>query len=111
MSARISILLETCPNLVEMQQALATLGLRYKHSLPADERWPYPMHIFGCGDIRLTYSEGDPRLDEAIVEGSLAAGGAAAEVRLRLLFATLCRRFGGSIRADAADLDYAEVSA
>jgi hypothetical protein len=117
MSASICLLLETRPNLDDLRHTLSRLGLSYKHSLPPDDHSPYPIHVFGCVDLRLVYYAGDPLQDEALIESQAIQASYAAEVRLRLLISTLARRYAGSIIEpdDALDYDeahdYAELSA
>lgn len=97
MSAKLFVYLESCPSLDEMRRALGILGLNYKHTLPADERWSYPMHVFGCDDLRIVYHAGDPASGEAVIDTSAIRSGDSAAVRLQLVASSLARRFGGTV--------------
>ena len=59
--------LDSAPSLEEMRSTLAPLGLVYRHTLPADDRWEYPMHVFGRADLRVVYHAGDPVRREALL--------------------------------------------
>jgi len=89
--------LDTAPSLEEMRDTLATLGLVYRHTLPADERWDYPMHVFGRVDLRVVYHAGDPDSGEALVDGSTIGDAHGAEVGMRMVLVTVVRRYGGAI--------------
>lgn len=89
--------LNTTPSLEEMRDTLATLGLVYRHTLPADDRWDYPMHVFGRVDLRVVYHAGDPHSGEALVDGSSIGDGHDAEIGMRMVLVAIVRRYGGAI--------------
>jgi len=89
--------LDTTPSLEEMRDTLAMLGVVYRHTLPADDRWDYPMHVFGRVDLRVVYHAGDPRSGEALVDGSTIGDANGAEVGMRMVLAAVVRRYGGAI--------------
>lgn len=97
MSMNLFAYLETAPPLEEMRQTLVALGFAYRYTLPADDRWNYPMHIFGRVDLRLVYHAGDPAAGEALVDSSSIGEPADAEVAMRVALVAVIRRYGGAI--------------
>lgn len=97
MSINLFAYLDTAPSLEEMRDTLATLGVVYRHTLPADERWSYAMHVFGRVDLRVVYHAGDPQSGEALVDGSTIGDTHSAEVGMRMVLVAVVRRFGGAI--------------
>jgi hypothetical protein len=97
MSARLFVYLDTRPSLDDMQQTLHMLGFNYKHTLAADESWDYPMHVFGCDDLRVVYHAGDPQQGEAILDSMTIGSFNGAEVRLQLVLSAVTRRYGGAV--------------
>jgi hypothetical protein len=89
--------LDTAPSLEEMRDTLAQLGIVYRHTLPADERWDYPMHVFGRLDLRVVYHAGDPQSGEALIDGCTSADRRGAEVQMRMVLGAVVRRYGGEI--------------
>lgn len=97
MSTNLFAYLETAPSLQEMCDTLSALGLVYRHTLPADERWEYPMHVFCRADLRIVYHAGDPVRGEALVDGTGAQDTPQAQVAVRVALSTVVRRYGGMI--------------
>ena len=89
--------LNTHPSLDEIQQILNNMGFNYKHSLPPDGRWDYPMHVFGQSDIRLVYHEGDPEQGEAVVDTTMRSDSPSDMARLHVVLRVLIGRYGGTI--------------
>ena len=89
--------LDATPSLEEMRDTLAMLGVVYRYTLPADERWNYPMHVFGRVDLRVVYHAGDPQSGEALVDGSTIGDAHGAEVGMRMVLVAVVRRYGGAI--------------
>jgi len=89
--------LDTRPSLEEMRDTLAAQGLVYRHTLPADDRWDYPMHVFGRVDLRVVYHAGDPHSGEALVDGTITGDASDAEISVRMVLAAVVRRYGGAI--------------
>lgn len=89
--------LETAPSLEEMRATLDALGLVYRHTLPADERWDYPMHVFGRSDVRVVYHAGDPQRGEAMVDGSARHDSQQDEIAVQLIMGTVLRHYGGTL--------------
>ena len=73
MSIKLFAYMDTAPSLEEMRSTLAPLGLVYRHTLPADDRWEYPMHVFGRTDLRVVYHAGDPQRGGCAVYKRLTA--------------------------------------
>ena len=96
MSINLFAYLETAPSLEEMRGTLAPLGLVYRHTLPADERWEYPMHVFGRADLRVVYHAGDPLSGEALVDSTTSADTRDGQVVLQMVVAAVLRHYGGS---------------
>lgn len=97
MSINLFAYLDSTPSLEEMRDTLAVHGIVYRHTLPADERWNYPMHVFGRVDLRVVYHAGDPQAGEALVDGCTESDADVAEVGMRVVLATVVRRYGGAI--------------
>lgn len=97
MSINLFAYLDTAPSLGDMRQTLAALGFAYRYTLPADERWGYPMHIFGRVDLRLVYHAGDPGDGEALVDGCTIGELPDAEVAMRVALVSVIRHYGGAI--------------
>jgi hypothetical protein len=95
MSINLFAYLETAPSLEEMRDTLAPLGLVYRHTLPADDRWEYPMHVFGRADLRVVYHAGDPLCGEALVD-STTNDTHAGQVALQMVVAVVIRHYGGT---------------
>jgi hypothetical protein len=96
MSINLFAYLETAPSLEEMRGTLAPLGLVYRHTLPADDRWGYPMHVFGRTDLRVVYHAGDPLRGEALVDSATSADTHAGQVALQMVVAAVIRHYGGT---------------
>ena len=96
MSINLFAYLETAPSLEEMRRTLAPLGLVYRHTLPADERWEDPMHVFGRADLRVVYHAGDPLSGEALVDSTTSEDTHDGQVALQMVIAAVIRHYGGS---------------
>ena len=96
MSINLFAYLEMAPSLEEMRATLASLGLVYRHTLPADDRWEYPMHVFGCANLRVVYHAGDPQSGEALVDSATSADTYEGQVALQMVVAAVIRHYGGS---------------
>jgi hypothetical protein len=97
MSTNLFAYLEATPSLDEIRAALASQGLVYRHTLPADDRWGYPMHVFGREDLRVVYHAGDPLRGEAVVDSMSTRDGPQAQATVQLVLAMLVRHYGGMI--------------
>ncbi len=98
MSQSLFAYLDHAPSLDEIAAELNHLGLCYRHTLPADERWDYPMHVFGMGDLRVVYHAGDPHTSKAIVDTTVRRGDTATgAAQLRLIATRLVQRWGGEV--------------
>jgi hypothetical protein len=97
MSINLFAYLESAPSLEQMRRTLAPLGLVYRHTLPADDRWDYPMHVFGRAELRVVYHAGDPRHNEAMVDSSIAEDTHQAQVAVQMVLSTILRHYGGTI--------------
>lgn len=97
MSVNLFAYLNTAPALEELSVLLTALGLVYRHTLPADERWCYPMHIFGGEGLRVVYHAGDPLQGEAIVDGMFSREDQHARSALQLVLTTVIQHYGGQI--------------
>ena len=97
MTTNLFAYLDTMPSLEEMRDTLAVHGVVYRHTLPADDRWNYPMHVFGRMDLRMVYHAGDPQAGEALVDCSTIDDADAAEVGMRVVLASVVRHYGGAI--------------
>jgi hypothetical protein len=89
--------LTSAPSLDDLRVALNELGLVYRHTLPADERWNYPMHVFGGEEVRLVYHAGNAVAGEAIIDTSVRRGDAQNNPLVHLILRSLVRRYGGII--------------
>ena len=98
MSQSLFAYLDRAPSLDEIAAEMSHLGLQYRHTLPADERWNYPMHVFGRDDVRVVYHAGDPARAEAVVNTTVRRGdtpdGAA---QLQLVSVRVVQRWGGAV--------------
>jgi hypothetical protein len=97
MSMSLFAYLDRAPSLEEIRDSLAPLGLIYRHTLPPDDRWGYPMHVFGCEGIRVVYHAGDPLQGEAVVDSTIGYADQQARVTLQLVLSVVVRRYGGTI--------------
>jgi hypothetical protein len=97
MSMNLFAYLDTAPSLDDMRATLTALGFVYRHSLPPDDRWDYPMHVFGRADLRLVYHAGDPIHGEAMVDSSVAQESQQAWVAIHMVLNTVIRHYGGAI--------------
>jgi hypothetical protein len=97
MSRNLFAYLDTAPSLDDMRRTLTTLGLVYRHTLPADDRWAYPMHVFGRSDLRVVYHAGDPIHGEAMVDSSIGQDSQQGWVAIHMVLTTLVRHYGGAI--------------
>jgi hypothetical protein len=97
MSMNLFAYLDTAPPLDEMRATLAALGLVYRHTLPADDRWDYPMHVFGRSDLRVVYHAGDPLAGDAMVDSATALDSQQAEIAIYMILTAVVRRYGGTI--------------
>ena len=98
MSISMFAYLDTAPPFEEMRAALAAFGLVYRHTLPADDRWGYPMHVFGYESLRVVYHAGDPRQGEAVVDSTIARDDQQARAIVQLVLSTIVRHYGGHIQ-------------
>ena len=89
--------LDTTPSLDAMRGSLAPLGLVYRHTLPPDDRWSYPMHVFGCEGIRVVYHAGDSQEGEAVIDSMIGSNDQQAGAMARLVLAAVVRDYGGTI--------------
>jgi hypothetical protein len=89
--------LDTAPSLDEMRASLAPLGVVYRHTLPPDDRWGYPMHVFGREGLRIVYHAGDPRSGEAVVDSMIGRDDQQAHVAAQLVLSVVVRHYGGTI--------------
>jgi hypothetical protein len=96
MSIKLFAYMDTAPSLEEMRDTLAPLGLVYRHTLPADERWEYPMHVFGRTDLRVVYHAGDPQRGEALVDSAATEDTHQSQVAVQMVVAAVIRHYGGS---------------
>ena len=92
MSISLFAYLERAPSFEEMRVALAALGVVYRHTLPPDSRWGYPMHVFGSEGLRLVYHAGDPLQGEAIVDSMVGRDDQRACVTMQLVLSAIVRR-------------------
>jgi hypothetical protein len=96
MSIKLFAYLDSAPSLEEMRDTLAPLGLVYRHTLPADDRWEYPMHVFGRTDLRVVYHAGDPLQGEALVDSASSEETHQGQVAVQMVVAAVIRHYGGS---------------
>jgi hypothetical protein len=97
MSMNLFAYLEMAPSLDEMRGTLNDLGLVYRHTLPADDRWDYPMHVFGRADLRVVYHAGDPLRGEAMVDSSAGHDSQQSRIAIHMILTVLVRHYGGAI--------------
>jgi hypothetical protein len=97
MSINLFVYLDNAPSLEEIRDSLAPLGVLYRHTLPPDGRWGYPMHVFGREGLRVVYHAGDPLRGEAVVDSTIGREDQQARVTLQLVLSTVVRRYGGTI--------------
>ena len=97
MSISLFAYLERAPSFEEMRADLAMLGVVYRHTLPPEGRWGYPMHVFGSEGLRLVYHAGDPLQGEAIVDSMVGRDDQRACVTMQLVLSAIIRRYGGTI--------------
>jgi hypothetical protein len=97
MSINLFAYLDTAPSLEEMRASLASLGLVYRHTLPADDRWGYPMHVFGRGNLRVVYHAGDPLQGESVVDSMIVREDQQAHTTIQLVLTAIIRHYGGTI--------------
>jgi hypothetical protein len=89
--------LESAPSLDEMRTLLDAHGLVYRHTLPADARWDYPMHVFGKANLRIVYHAGDPMHGESVIDGLSTQDDPHLQATLQRVLGALVQRYGGSI--------------
>lgn len=97
MSMSLFAYLDTAPSLEEIRDSLAPLGVIYRHTLPPDGRWGYPMHVFGSEGLRVVYHAGDPLRGEAVIDSTIGREDQQARVTLQLVLSAVVRRHGGTI--------------
>lgn len=98
MSKSLFAYLDHAPSLDEIATELSHLGLCYRHTLPPDERWNYPMHVFGMEDLRVVYHAGDPDASRAVVDTTVRRGDTAVgATQLRLIAIRVVQRWGGEV--------------
>ena len=97
MSISLFAYLDSAPSLEEIRDSLAPLGVIYRHTLPPDDRWGYPMHVFGREGLRVVYHAGDPLQGEAVVDSTIGQEDQRARVTLQLVLSAVVRRYGGTI--------------
>ena len=98
MSQSLFAYLDHAPTLDEIAAEMEHLGLDYRHSLPPDERWNYPLHVFGGDDLRVVYSQGDPDSSKAVVNTTVRRGDTpTGAVQLRLISGRVVQRWGGEV--------------
>ncbi|HEX6292049.1 MAG TPA: hypothetical protein VFZ66_22875 [Herpetosiphonaceae bacterium] len=98
MSESLFAYLDSAPSLDEIATELSHLGLCYRHTLPADDRWDYPMHVFGMDNLRVVYHAGDPHASGAIVDATVRRGDTAVgAAQLRLIATRVVQRWGGEV--------------
>lgn len=98
MSQSLFAYLDQAPSLDEIAAELTHLGLCYRHTLPPDERWNYPMHVFGLDDLRVVYHEGDPDSSKAVVNATVRRGDTSVgAAQLRLISVRVVQRWGGEV--------------
>ena len=98
MSQSLFAYLDQAPSLDEIAAELDHLGLCYRHTLPPDNRWKYPMHVFGRDDLRVVYHEGDPDASKAVVNTTVRRGDTSVgAAQLRLISLHVVQRWGGEV--------------
>ncbi len=96
MSIKLFAYLDTAPSFEAMRDTLAPLGLVYRHTLPADNRWAYPMHVFGRADLRVVYHAGDPQRGEALIDSASIEETHQGQVAVQMVVAAVIRDYGGT---------------
>ena len=99
MNVNLFAYLDTAPSLDEMCASLGALGVIYRHTLPPDDRWGYPMHVFGREGLRVVYHAGDPLQGEAVVDSTSGRDDQQASVTAQLVLSVVVRHYGGTICA------------
>jgi hypothetical protein len=98
MSQSLFAYLDYAPSLDEIAAEMARLGLDYRHSLPPEGHWNYPLHVFGSDDLRVVYSEGDPDASKAVVNTTVRRGDTSVgATQLRLVSGRVVQRWGGEV--------------
>lgn len=97
MSLNLFAYLESAPSLDDMRATLGSIGLIYRHTLPADSRWDYPMHVFGRADLRVVYHAGDPSRGESMIDTCCSQETPQSLVAVQLALTTVVRHYGGTI--------------
>jgi hypothetical protein len=80
-----------------MRDTLTSLGLAYHHTLPADDRWNYAMHVFVGAELRLVYHAGDPARREALIDSTILQDSQETQIALQIALATIVRNYGGQV--------------
>ena len=98
MSQSLHAYLDRAPSLDESADELDQFGLCYRHTLPPSDRWNYPLHVFGLGDLRVVYYEGDPDNSKAVVNATVRRGDTPmGATQLRLISTRVVKRWGGEV--------------
>ena len=98
MSQSLSAYLDQAPSFDEIAAELTHLGLQYRHTLAPAGHWQYPLHVFGIGDLRVVYHEGDPNASKAVVSTTVRRGDTSVgAAQLRLVSTRVVRRWGGEV--------------
>jgi hypothetical protein len=98
MSQSLFAYLDNAPSFDEFAAELLRLGLQYRHTLPPDQRWRYPLHVFGLGDLRVVYYEGSPAASKAVVNTTVRRGDTSiGAAQLRLISQRVVKRWGGEV--------------
>ncbi len=98
MSQSLFAYLDRAPSLAEIASEMMRFGLHYRHTLPPTATWRYPIHVFGLGDLRVVYQEGDPDASRAVVNATVRRGDTpVGATQLRLLSSRVVRRWGGEV--------------
>src|SRR5262249_2429768 len=97
MSITLFAYLDSAPSLEEIRDLLVSLGVVYRHTLPPDDRWGYPMHVFGCEGLRVVYHAGHPLHGEAVVDSTIGREDQQARVTLQIVLSTMIHHYGGTI--------------
>jgi hypothetical protein len=98
MSTSLFAFLDQAPSLDEIAAEFSRMGLHYRHTLPPDTRWNYPMHVFGTGDLRVVYHAGNPEAAQAVVDTTVRRGDTSVEItQLHLISRRVIQRWGGKV--------------
>lgn len=98
MSQSLFAYLDHAPTLDEIATEMEHLGLDYRHTLPAEGRWGYPLHVFGGNDLRVVYSQGDPDASKAVVNTTVRRGDTSVgATQLRIVSGRVVQRWGGEV--------------